>query len=104
MHFRKDLEDASRKIESGVPVGESLKESKNFSPLIYDMITVGEKAGNMEFVLKKLTAFLEKDVKNMSKNLTTLIEPILMIVMGIGVAFVMISVLGPIYGLVQVIK
>jgi type IV pilus assembly protein PilC len=104
VHFKKDLRDAAKKIEAGVPVGESLKESKNFSPLVYDMITVGEKAGNLEFVLDKLTRFLDKDVTNMSKNLTTLIEPVLMIIMGAGVAFVLISVLGPIYGLVQVIK
>jgi len=65
---------------------------------------VGEQAGNLDYVLKNMAKFLEKDVAYMSKNLTTLLEPILMVVMGVGVAFVLFSVLGPIYNLVQVIK
>lgn len=104
VHFQDDLTQAARKIEAGSPIGQSLQEGKNFPPLICEMITVGEKAGNLDYVLKNLAKFLERDVSYMSKNLTVLLEPILMIVMGVGVAFVLISVLGPIYNLVQVIQ
>jgi len=104
VHFKQDLKDAIAKIESGVPIGESLEQSKNFPTVICEMISVGEQAGNLDYVLKNMAKFLEKDVAYMSKNLTTLLEPILMVVMGVGVAFVLFSVLGPIYNLVQVIK
>ncbi len=104
VHLQNDLTQAARKIEAGSPIGKSLGESKNFPPLICEMISVGEKAGNLDYVLRNLSKFLERDVNYMSKNLTVLLEPILMIVMGVGVAFVLLSVLGPIYNLVQVIK
>ncbi len=104
VHFQDDLTQAARKIEAGSPIGQSLQESKNFPPLVCEMISVGEKAGNLDYVLKNLAKFLERDVTYMSKNLTVLLEPLLMIVMGVGVAFVLLSVLGPIYNLVQVIQ
>jgi len=104
VHYQNGLRKVAIKIENGSPVGASLFEDKNFPPLICEMITVGEKSGNLDYVLRNLAKFLEKDVAYMSQNLTTLLEPILMIVMGAGVAFILMSVLGPIYSLVQVIK
>jgi len=104
VHFKKDLQQATKKIEAGVAIGEALKKGKNFPPIICEMITIGEKSGNLDYVLRNLAKFLEKDVAYISKNLSTMLEPILMIIMGAGVAFVLIAVLGPIYNLVQVIK
>ena len=104
IHYKNGLKETAEKIESGHPIGESLGSDPNFPPLISEMVTVGEKSGNLEYILRRLAKFLEKDVSFMSKNMTTLLEPMLMIVMGVGVAFVMFSILGPIYGLVQVIK
>ena len=104
VHYKQDLKEAIEKIEGGLPIGESLEQSKNFPPVICEMISVGEQAGNLDYVLRNMAKFLEKDVEYMSKNLTTLLEPILMVIMGVGVAFVLFSVLGPIYNLVQVIK
>lgn len=104
VHLQKDIEQASKKIEAGAPIGQSLGEGENFPVLICEMITIGEKAGNLDYVLRNLAKFMEKDVDYISKNLTVLLEPILMIIMGVGVAFILLSILGPIYNLVQVIQ
>ena len=55
----------------------------------------------MESVLLDVANFYDKEVDTMSKNLTTLLEPIMLIVMGVGIGFVVASVLGPIYSLVN---
>lgn len=102
--YEKEIQVARKKIESGYPVSKALKESPIFPPVVIDLIAVGERSGNMSYVLKNLTRFFEKDVDNMTKNLSTMLEPVMMIIMGVGVAFIVASVIMPIYGLVQVIK
>lgn len=99
-----EIREARKKIETGYPVSASLRESPRFPPVVNDLISVGEKSGNLAFVLKNLTHFFEREVDNTTKNLATLLEPILLVIMGGGVAFIVASVIMPIYGLVQVIK
>jgi len=102
--YQKEIAQARVKIEAGYPISSALKESKYFPPVVPDLISVGEKSGNLNFVLTNLTRFFERDVDTMSKNLATLLEPLMMVIMGVGVAFIVASVIMPIYGLVQVIK
>ena len=79
----------------------SVNKEPLFPPMVAQLISLGEESGSMESVLLDVATFYDKEVDTMAKNLTTLLEPIMMIVMGIGVAFVVASVLGPIYGLVN---
>lgn len=102
--YEKEISQARTKIESGYPVSAALRESRHFPPLVNDLVAVGEKSGNLAYVLKNLTRFFERDVDNMTKNLATMLEPILLVIMGGGVAFIVASVIMPIYGLVQVIQ
>ena len=69
--------------------------------MVSQLISLGEESGSMESVLLDVANFYDKEVDTMSKNLTTLLEPIMLIVMGVGIGFVVSSVLGPIYGLVN---
>jgi len=97
--------EAFTRIERGVESGKSLssvisKESL-FPPMVAQLTNLGEETGNLEGVLLEIASFYDKEVDTISKNLTTLLEPLLMIVMGIGVGFIVAAVLGPIYGLVQ---
>jgi len=102
--YEKEIKKARDKIETGLPVSTALRESKYFPPVVNDLIGVGEQSGNLAFVLKNLTRFFERDVDYMSKNLATMLEPVLLVIMAVGVAFIVASVIMPIYGLVQVIQ
>jgi type IV pilus assembly protein PilC len=65
------------------------------------MIKVGEETGETATILKKLAEFFEEEVANITKNLSSIIEPVLMIVIGAAVGFFAISIIQPIYGIVQ---
>jgi len=102
--FEKEMEDIIKKVESGSKVSQALKESTHFPPVVVQLVAVGEKSGQTEYVLKNLSQFLEREVENTTKNLTSLLEPVLMVILGVGIAVVIASVIMPIYGLVQVIQ
>lgn len=102
--YQKEVRQARQKIESGFPISSALRENPHFPPVVNDLIAVGEKSGNLAYVLRNLTRFFERDVDYMTKNLATMLEPVLLVIMAVGVAFIVASVIMPIYGLVQVIQ
>lgn len=98
--YKKQLRKVLKNIRAGKSLSESIKnvkKNKLFPKIIYQMVNVGEKTGTLGQNLLYLADFNEKDVDNYSKNLTTVIEPVLLIVVGIVVALVAISVISPIY-------
>ncbi len=80
------------------------KNLKMFPPLLVQMIAVGESAGNLTDTLGYLAETYEKDVDDLTKNLSTALEPILMILMGGLVGFIAISIISPIYEITQHLK
>ena len=72
-----------------------------FPAIIPQMVSVGEETGKMDEVLSKVAAFFEMEVDQEVQTLTTALEPIIMIILGIGVALLMISIIMPIYSITQ---
>ena len=66
--------------------------------MVVQMVKVGEESGKISSMLLRLALFFEEDVENTTKNMSTIIEPILMLVIGAFVAFFALSILQPIYG------
>jgi len=64
------------------------------------MIAVGERTGNLDKTLSELSSFYQEEVENSLKNFTTVLEPVLMIIVGVGVGVMVISIISPIYGLI----
>lgn len=94
--------DAFKTISGGVMKGKTLSELIHKYPNIFPsmlthMISIGEKSGNLSNTLIYLSEFYEHEFDDQTKNLSSTIEPILMIIMGIMVGFVAISVITPIY-------
>lgn len=102
--YQRALKKAAKEVESGIPLSQPIRANPAFPAMVPQMIAVGEQTGKMDSVLTKLADFFEEEVDNIVKNLSTLLEPILMVVMGLAVGGLLIAILMPIYNLGSVIK
>lgn len=102
--FRSAISEISQKIEKGFPMGETFSEYAIFPPIVSQMMKVGEETGKIDETLIKLSEYFETETDHLVKGLTTAIEPILMIVLGVGVFFIVVSIITPIYSLTNQIK
>jgi type IV pilus assembly protein PilC len=98
------IEDACNAVEKGGRIGESFRENKDFPIDVVQMISVGEEAGSLDRMLLKLADFYDKMISSQVKRLSEMIEPFFLIMVGAVVAFIMISVLLPIFGMMDVIQ
>lgn len=97
--FGTQVRQAAIYVEKGIPLSEAIARIEGFPPILGQMIAVGEETGKMDEVLAKLAAFYESESETKIKALTTAIEPLIMIIMGVGVGFLVIAVIMPIYNL-----
>ncbi len=103
--YRDALSEISKKIEKGFSIGETFAQyDKLFPVIVSQMIKVGEETGKLDETLEKLSTYFEKESEYMVKNLTTIIEPIIMVVLGLGVGFIVFSIITPIYSLTTQIQ
>jgi type IV pilus assembly protein PilC len=98
--YQEDIDKISKKVENGILISKALHESKLFPSMMGQLALVGEKSGQMSEVFDTLADYYEREVENTTKNLSALIEPVMMIVLGAGIGVLMIAVLQPIYGMV----
>ena len=96
--FKNALHEAYLGVEKGLPFS-SLLTGNVFPKIISQMIRVGEETGKVDEIFFKLADYFESESDHMLKNLTVAIEPIVLIILGIGVAFLVISIILPIYQL-----
>ena len=101
--LQKAVETAGRSVREGQPLSGSLQASKLFPPLAIDMIEVGESTGALPQMLNSVAEFFEEDVNTRMQVALSLIEPVIMIIMGTFVAFVLISLYLPIFSLADTI-
>ena len=90
-------------ISEGKTIAEPLAESKAFPPMVVQMIAVGEAIGSMDTMLQKIADFYEDEVDTAVKGLTSLLEPALMLFLGITVGGLIVSMYLPIFKLATVI-
>lgn len=94
------LKDCSRQVERGFPIAYAFgRHPEAFPLLLSQMIAVGEETGKMDEVLAKISHISEVESDEKVKGLTAAIEPIVMVVLGVGVGFLVISIILPIYNL-----
>lgn len=102
--YRDALSLVARNVERGSPIAQSLQRHEIFPIIITQMIAIGEQTGKLEQVLKKLANYYEDETNQSIKNITALTEPIIFVIVGLGVAFLVFSIIVPIYNLASVIK
>lgn len=96
--FKRALKEAYNGVEKGLPFS-SLLTGNVFPKIVSQMIKVGEETGKVDEIFFKLAEYFESEADHMIKNLTVAIEPIVLIILGIGVAFLVISIILPVYKL-----
>ncbi len=100
VHISKSLSLAADKVKGGKSLSEAISNDQNFLELVPNMIKIGEQSGALETMLEKIASYYEKEVDNEIKAISTIIEPVLMVIMG-GIALTIVAaVLLPIYSLV----
>jgi type IV pilus assembly protein PilC len=99
VHIKKSLQQAEDKVKGGKALSDVLVGDPNFLELVPNMLHIGEQSGAMETMLEKVATYYEKEVDNEIKSVSTIIEPVLMIIMGIIALLIVAAILLPIYGL-----
>lgn len=97
---------AIKQVKNGKPLSKALEEvapERVFPPLVTRMIAVGEKSGQLDQNLAYLATFYEDEIDNTSKNLTTILEPVLLVIIGLGITFVALAIITPIYELTSTV-
>jgi type IV pilus assembly protein PilC len=97
--YRDSILAAEKQVEKGVPLSVPIRADPNFDPLISQMIAVGEETGKMDEVLGKVAGFFESQAETSIKNLSTALEPIILVVLGVMVGGLVLSIITPIYNL-----
>jgi len=99
-----DLQNAGREVEEGQPLSGSLARRGFFPPMVIEMIAVGEQSGNLEPMLYRVADFYEREVESHILMMTSLLEPAMVLLMGLIVGFIVVSILLPIFEMNQLVR
>ncbi len=99
VHIEKSINNAIEKVKGGKSLADAIDGDPNFLVLVPNMLRIGEQSGSLEDMLGKTADYYEKEVDNQIKTISTIIEPVLMVVLGIVAFIIVAAVLLPIYGL-----
>lgn len=103
--YKAIIAEAQVRVEKGSPLSEVFIENEFLYPvLVGEMILVGEETGQISNMLEQLADFYETEVDNKTKDLSTIIEPVLMVAIGGGVGFFALAVIAPIYSITETIQ
>lgn len=102
--YKNAILSSSTLVEKGASLSDALSLQKIFPPMVIQMVRVGESTGKIDESLLKISEYFERDLDIKVRTLTSAIEPILIIVLGISVAFLILSVITPIYSLISQIQ
>lgn len=100
-YYKKAILESVKQVKTGVPFSKTLESSPELFPhFLNSLVVVGERTGTLERILKNFAEFYDEEIDNNLKDLTTFLEPVLLLLMGIVVGSIALSVLLPIYKLV----
>ncbi|RMD59232.1 type II secretion system F family protein [Candidatus Parcubacteria bacterium] len=104
LHYRKALMEMSQEIKKGGTVHETIKKyPKLFPPVVVQMVAVGEETGSLDSILIELADFYEEEINQIMENLPSIIEPLLILMLGLGVGGVAVAIILPMYNITTAI-
>jgi len=95
--YRDLIRDTRKEVEDGNSISSIFMNSPMVPSMVSQMLKIGEKTGRLDMVLERITVFYSREVNNIIANLMTLMEPIIMVVMGIGVGVMVAAIIMPMY-------
>jgi len=102
--YERDIMEAAEKVKSGGMVSEALRAKETFPPMLIQMMKVGEETGKLDSVLTTMSRFYNRESDQMVSNLSSVIEPVLIVILGIGVGVLVFSIIIPIYNIATSIR
>ena len=99
--LEKEIKEVSEKVKQGKTLSSSLKNLSYILPLVPQMASIGEESGKIDEMLAKAAQVYEDELEEQIRTISTLIEPVLMVVMAVMVGFIIVAVLFPIYAIVN---
>lgn len=102
--FQQAFKSITKQVEKGVSLGQAMTNEGIFPPILVQMTTVGEQTGHLDDTLLRISRYFEMESELAVKTLTTLIEPAILVFLGVGVGFLVMSVITPIYNLTTSFK
>jgi type IV pilus assembly protein PilC len=97
--IEEELREAAKAVQNGKQLSEPLSQSKHFPPIVAQMLAIGEETGQIDTILVKVADFYEEEVETTIDGLSSLIEPLMIVVLGGMVGLIAASVMGPIASL-----
>ena len=97
--YKELILETVKEVEDGRSIATLFLESDEIPTMVSQMMQVGEQTGKLDKILDRLTNFYSRELENLVSNLTTLIEPLIMLVMGGAVGFVVVAIILPLYNL-----
>lgn len=97
--YQKALHNSIESVKGGGTISGAFEKTKEIPPMVTQMIKIGETSGRLDFILNSITKFYKREVDSLLDNLVALIEPILIIVLGLGVGLLVAAILVPLYNL-----
>ena len=97
--YEKIIMRASQEVKIGGDVSTIFSKSELIPPVVAHLIRIGEESGQLDVVLGHIARFYDQETETATKNLSSLIEPFLMVLIGIAVAFLAFAILMPIYNI-----
>jgi len=99
-YFREAIVASSKEVMKGKKLSEALKAFPKIYPLAFsEMIAIGEETGETSNILEKIADFSENEVENLTRNLSSVIEPVIMIIVGSAIGFFAVSMIQPMYSM-----
>ena len=95
--YRNLIEETLKNVENGGKLGEVFEKDKLMPKMVSQMLSTGEETGRVEVTLDKLAQFYSREVNNLIANLMSLLEPFIMIILGVAVALMIAAIILPMY-------
>lgn len=99
VHISRSISKAIDKVKGGKSLADALQDDDNFLELVPNMLRIGEQSGSMEKMMAKTADYYEKEVDNQIKNVQSIIEPVMMVLLGVVALLIVLAVLLPVYSL-----
>ncbi|PIS41571.1 MAG: hypothetical protein COT25_02375, partial [Candidatus Kerfeldbacteria bacterium CG08_land_8_20_14_0_20_42_7] len=104
IYFKRAMKETSEKVKEGVTISQVLEQhSELFPPILIQMVSVGEQSGTLEVIAEEIAQFYEEDVDQTMTSLPTILEPVIMLIIGAAAGGLVAAIILPIYSLSEAI-